>query len=261
MPQSAIRPDAKQLGTPLPDLIAWADLISMRPPASVQRAVRTRFGANPLDWTGHRLETGGGDLNLDYYPVRVTTLPELGGGRIGPDQLLNIVRASLNSIVSPASARFDPYDAAIDGPVWSGTSPLGAVISIQIYAFGANVDDGSVVCSSFRPDRWVFSTLWTPNDFGHPVSGNRAFGYVQNEDGSYTYYTRGADRPTTIMDSAAAQQVFAGADALWISLQEGIVTYVNSNGGVATKEARHSVRYPWPEVSAVYWRPVEDWIK
>jgi hypothetical protein len=230
---------------------------------SVQKAVRKRFGTSVLDWTGHRLESAQGDINLDFYPVRVTKLPELGGGPIKAEQLLRIIRRTINSRVDPQKARFDPYDAAIDGPVWdSDDAALGAVISIKVYPFGLDLEDGSVVVSSFRPDRWIFSTLWTPSDQGHPVSGNRAFGYFLNEDGSYTFYTQGADRTTGLLDfmAAEAKQVFEAADQVWLSLQDGIVDYVKNNQGEAIKEPRQSTRYPWPEVSAVYWRPVEDWI-
>jgi hypothetical protein len=260
MPDSAIRPDAVRIGTPLPDLIAWSNLMSLRPPAAMQRALRTRFGAGLLDWTGHRLESGQGDINLDYYPVRVTKLPVLSGTPIHANQLLNIIRKTISSRVDPARAQFSAYDDAVDGPVWTSDSPFGAVVHIHIPAFGPMFDDGSVVVSAHDTQRWVFSTLWTPRDHGHPVSGNREFGFFQNQDGSYTFYTRGADRTTGALDYAASPMVFAGADALWQSLQDGIVAYVTSNGGEAAKEARLSVRYPWPEVSAIYWRPIEDWI-
>ena len=262
VPQNAGRPMAdKLLGAALPNLSAWSDLISMRPPKAVQQTVRKRFGMNVLDWTGHRLESGQGDINLDFYPVRVTRLPQQGGGST-PSGLLKIIRLWLNNYIDKTVSTFKPYEAPLDDGVWTSDNPLGAVVSIQMLKLGLEVDRGSVVVSSFRPDRWVFSTVWTPNDLGHPVSGNRAFGYFLNEDGSCTFYTRGADRTTGLIDygAAAVGQVFSAADQLWLSLQDGIVNYVKTNGGEATKEPRHSERYPWPEVSTTYWRPVEDWI-
>jgi hypothetical protein len=258
--QSAGRPDASTLDTPFPNLIAWADLISLRPPAPMQKSLRTRFGGSVLDWTGHRLEAGQGAINLDYYPVRVTTLPSFSGVSVTASQLLNIIRKTLNSKVDNNRAQFSAYDATVDEPLWQSDTPLGAVVHIHIPAFGPVFDDGSVVVTAHDANRWVFSTLWTPRDHGHPVSGNREFGFVANTDGSYTFYTRGADRTTGILDNLARDQVFAGADALWTSLQDGITSYINQNGGTAVKESRHSERYPWPEVSAIYWRPVTDWV-
>jgi hypothetical protein len=259
LPVSALKPTATDLGATLPDLSAWADLISFRPPMSVQQAVRARSSVVG-NWYVHRLESAfGGDINLDYYPVRVTTLPWLGGGVISADQLLAIIRKTLTSRVSATLAQFAPYDPAVDGLLWTSNSPLNAVVHIDMFAGGVNVEDGSVVVSSNRPDRWIFSTIWTTDDFGHPVSGNRAFGYVLNEDGSWTFYTRGADRATTVGDLPMI--VFPAAHQLWVSLQDGIVAYVKSTGGEAAKEQPHSARYSWRDAAAVYWRPAEEWLK
>jgi hypothetical protein len=100
-------------------------------------------------------------------------------------------------------------------------------------------------------------------DWGHPVSGNRAFGYFTNDDGSYTFYTQGADRATAIVDHIGSFIAFNAADALWQSFQNEIVSFVTdpSRGGSAAKEQRHWERYSWPDVSGLYWSPMEDWEK
>lgn len=259
LPATASKPTALSVGPSLPPLPEWADLISFRPPRAVQEAVRARSGI--FAWDFHRLESAVGDISLDYYPVRVTVLPSLAGSRLAPAQLLSIVRKALNSVINTAISEFLPYDEAVDGPVWLSESPLNAVLHIGIKLEGIEPEAGSVACTSFRPDRWIFSTLWTPRDLRHPVSGNRAFGFVANEDGTHTFYTRGADRTTGPDDWALSHVIFSGADKLWTSFQDGLVAYVKAKGGEAHKEPKHAERYNWPEAARRYWSPAEDWLR
>ncbi|MEQ6117958.1 hypothetical protein [Reichenbachiella sp. MALMAid0571] len=106
--------------------------------------------------------------------------------------------------------------------------------------------DGSVICSDYDNDHWVFTTIEVPYwlaqgyDGEHPVSGNREFGYNVNFDGSYTFYTRGEDRITGFIDSIVAEGIiqlngdpFENPDALWNSFKLGIYNFVQSNSGVS----------------------------
>lgn len=103
-------------------------------------------------------------------------------------------------------------------------------------------------------------------DGQHPVSGNREFGYTQNTDGSYTFYTRGVDRITDPVDAAIAENLmdaFANPDALWTSYKQGIYDFVQSNGGQATvpKTTDNKIYRPdWEKVKAVLngSRPISD---
>ena len=61
--------------------------------------------------------------------------------------------------------------------------------------------DGSVVTSSYGSNQWTFTTVWTPADFYHPVSGHRTFGVVDNGNGYATFYTRGVDRISTRLNT------------------------------------------------------------
>jgi hypothetical protein len=140
---------------------------------------------------------------------------------------------------------------------------LGTVVHIKLKtAWGyANPDDGSVVVSDASAADWVFSTCWTESDLGHPVSGNRKFGYSGSEGGPLTFYTRGADRTTKTIDQALANQVvFPQAERLWLSLQRGIANFVNTHGGTATVLSPTSERHDWPAVAALYWHPTTPWI-
>ncbi len=241
----------------LPNLSAWQDLISFRPPLSVQRSLVRSYAP---DWSVHRIEDARGDINLDFYPVRVNRLPIVSGRRLTAEQLLGTLRLNIDRFIDTRYASFRPYNAAANRR-WRSSSPLGSVIHIDMRTAGGyvNPDDGSVVCSRFAPDHWVFSTIWTPADFGHPVSGNRQFGFLR-QDGEYIFYTRGADRTTGRLDSAMSGTVFGKADALWRSLQRGLANFVNSNGGTAVWTSRVSRRHNWSAVKRRYWRPSVRWI-
>jgi hypothetical protein len=254
-PETADKPTPAEIASALPDLRAWADLLSFRPSLAIQTALRAR---SAIDWYVHPIERAWGQVNLDYYPVTVTALPATHGD---PADLLAHVRRFLDpEFIDTGTARFSPYDGALDGPVWLSSAPVGAVIHIDMYAGGVNVDDGSVVVGEADTHHWRFSTVWTTGDFGHPVSGNREFGYLANADGSFTFYTRGADRTTAALDAIAAAAVFGGADALWSSFQQKLVAYVAANGGAATVGAKTWARHPWPAVSARYLSPSEQWL-
>ncbi|MEM9173054.1 MAG: S8 family serine peptidase, partial [Pseudomonadota bacterium] len=78
------------------NLSAWQDLISFRPSPSIQSMLRHRFRP---DAYVHRLEAARGDLSADYYPVRVTHMPIIGGRRISAAELLRIVRLDINRFI------------------------------------------------------------------------------------------------------------------------------------------------------------------
>jgi hypothetical protein len=254
-----------------PGLQDWQRLISFRPDTLLQLSVNARFQTFGLPARIiHEIEVANGDINLDYYPIRITALPIFGGQTMQAAALLEFIRRNINSFVDtrPEGANFVPYDSLIDGNLWSpqfglGSSP-GAVLSIDIYSsvqgVSVNVDDGSVLLSESTQDHWIFSTLWTPNDLGHPVSGNREFGFKIASAGEFIFYTRGADRLTSLLDTLAADAAFNGADKLWRSFQRRIADFVNANGGIASIEPRLWDRYDWSTVKTQYFNPTVQWI-
>ncbi len=232
-------------------------MISFRPPTVVQLGVAARG----FHWHVHHIEDAKGEnINLDYYPVVVSQLPTTVAS---PEDLLTFIRQNLNTVVDTNVSEFSPYDALVDTPLWLSGNPLGAVIHIDMNTLWGyfNPDDGSVVTAETAPDHWIFSTIWTLGDLSHPVSGNRQFGFTRQGDGSFVFYTRGADRATGRIDKALAEKVvFAKAHELWLSLQQGIANYVNSNGGAALVNPPTSCRYDWGAVSAQYHQPTVSWI-
>jgi hypothetical protein len=256
--------------TPVPPnngLQEWKRLISFRPPPLIQSGVNARFPKlGSSQRVIHAIESGRGPLNLDCYPVRVSAMPASGDQTMQPQELLEFIRKNINNFVDqhPDGCKFAPYEPLIDTGLWDPPFlPLpfaGAVISIDMISNHINVDDGSVVLSEVDANHWVFSTLWTPNDLGHPVSGNREFGFVPAHAGEFEFYTRGADRVTSWVDEMAAETVFTSADKLWRSFQRRVADFVNSNGGQASIPQRTWNRYDWSAiVQAGYHEPTGYW--
>ncbi|MEV7244443.1 peptidoglycan-binding domain-containing protein [Streptomyces sp. NPDC093248] len=264
-PQPAPAPPPQPVPAP-PALQAWERLISFRPSGPLQAGLNARFSLFGPSRVVHAIEDAKGPVSLDYYPVRVEALPTDGSSTMTAEQLLEFVRRNLNDFVdgSPDGCNFQPYDPNIDTAAWLPpflpTAFTGAVVSIDMFSSGVNVDDGSVVLSDNGPDHWVFSTLWTPDDGGHPVSGNREFGFTPGLAGEFVFYTRGADRTTSFIDSAAAATVFGAAHQLWLSFQRRLAGFVNGNGGRAIVESPDVNRYDWPTVQSTYHHPSTPWL-
>ncbi|RAV27389.1 hypothetical protein, partial [Sinomicrobium soli] len=189
-------------------------------------------------------------VNMDYFPVTVNELPVVNGQRQTPEQFLNHIRTNINSFVDTEYSEFEPYQwPGLDEiTLWNSSNPLGAVIGIDI----KGPDNGSVIVSDYDTDKWTFSTIFDPKYGEHPVSGNRDFGYTQNDDGSYTFYTRGVDRLTSWDGEWARKNLdnfpFNQADALWTSFQNKINNYVNQHEGNASVANQQIHRPDWQQV-------------
>jgi N-acetylmuramoyl-L-alanine amidase/outer membrane protein OmpA-like peptidoglycan-associated protein len=242
---------------PPPALNAWSKLINFRPPTSVQKTLHAR--GTLKGWHMHHIEDAHGPINLDYYPVKVTTLPTVKGRLISAETLLDHVRRNLTDFGNKKIGEFDPINQN-DHDKFYSDDPIGAILTIKMKLGGKlGAEDGSVIVSEYSPQHWIFSTAWTSEDFDHPVSGNREFGFKEQEGGGYIFYTRGVDRATGLLDAAMSDGVFNTAHALWSSLQEGIADFVNDNGGAATVENPSSRRYDWDEVQKLYFKPATTW--
>ncbi|MDG4798155.1 peptidoglycan-binding domain-containing protein [Micromonospora sp. WMMD1082] len=250
-----------------PALQAWERLISFRPAGPMQAALNARFGLFSASRVVHAIEDAKGPVNLDFYPVRVSAMPTEGGSTMTAEKLLEFVRRNFNNFVDgpPNGCVFQPYEPLVDTAAWLPpllpTAFPGAVLSIDMFSSGVNVDDGAVVAAEVAADHWVFSTLWTPDDGGHPVSGNREFGYTAASAGEFVFYARGADRTTAALDSAMSTTVFGAAHQLWLSFQRRLAAFVNGNGGLATIESPTSDRYDWPTVRSAHHHPTTAWVR
>lgn len=198
-------------------------------------------------------------VNMDYFPVTVTELPIINGVRQTPGQFLEYIRKNINSFVDTDYAEFEPYQwyGVDETALWNSSNPLGAVVGIDMGEFLWVFDDnGSVIVSEYSSTGWTFSTIFDPKYGQHPVSGHRDFGFIENANGSYTFYTRGVDRLTsgdiTFMQSEFGVP-FAQADGLWTSFQNMINTFVNQKGGNSSVGT--------PDIHRPDWQMVKDVIE
>ena len=179
----------------------------------------------------------GGTVNCDYFSVHISSLPP----GVTPDSLVEYFRKNMNVFTSP-NALFSPYTDGSFSDSAKFYSPyeqsVGALIHIQM------PDNGTVIESnyyrSFTSDpqkyRFVVSTMTSPLDNNHPVSGNREFGIFGNASTGYTFYTMAVDRTSDWIFTLINQigVVFRGADSLWILMQKNMTNYINSHSGIAT---------------------------
>ena len=222
----------------------WADLISFKVPQTIVTDLQAR-SMQVQDY-----ESAIGDLNLDWYAIKIAKMPTVGGNVLDPAGLLRYVRANLNSFVDTFYSEFTPYDTN-DSTKWLSSNPTGAVMKIDI----AGPDNAAVVVSLSDANHWIFSTVETPDTGRHPVSGHREFGVRQGQDGAWYIYTKGADRtsdtPETMFDFVS----YSAADRLWLSFQNKIESFVNAQGGAATVVPRFSDRFKWKVVKILLTPP------
>jgi hypothetical protein len=235
----------------------WQDLISLRPPVSVQQKIlKKKWGA---DWFFHRIEKGVGPVNLDYYPVQVSRLPP---NFASADLFLRHIRLNINDFIDTRLTKFSAYNKD-ENKLWLSNNPLGAILHLNFYVrlvgVSANVDEGAVVVSDYKPNYWRVSTIWTAMEGGHPISGNREWGYCSTQGGGYIFYTKAADRLTRTWALPAKDMAYAAQHRLWVSFQQGILNYVNRNGGQAQVLTPTANRYDWNQVAGQY-HPTVNWI-
>ncbi len=221
----------------------WSELASFVPPQNILDIIEDMG-------EGWRLQdfltpTAAPSLNLDYFSVTISDLPlnPETGIKFEANEFFDFFRKNINSFVDTQASEFNP----IEEQLWLSDNPLGAIISIDI----EGPDNGSVICSQYEECCWIFSTVKAPflpdYDGYHPVSGNRQFGYNLNANGQMELYTRGTDRffspespPFTsakgygdLLGYILEKVAFPAADGLWISMQEGVKSFVVSNGGTS----------------------------
>jgi hypothetical protein len=117
--------------------------------------------------------------NKDELYIRfkiIETLPNKPGTNIKytPKKLFDYFRLHINDFAEKFTPVVDINLGVNDIALWNSPNPLGALISIDIPVLGDTVhDDGTVICSGVSSNAWVFTTIRSPWDHAHPVSGNR----------------------------------------------------------------------------------------
>jgi hypothetical protein len=221
------------------------------------------------DWDIQYIEDASSPIvNMDYFPVTISTLPKdpVTGNQFTPEGFFNHVRKNLNTFFEGNDTEFGPYNST-EATIWNSTNYLGGIMRFDIDVTGPFTQDGSVICSYQNGNVWRFSTIESPRDWSHPVSGTREFGLTANSDGTYTFYTRGVDRVAESTDDFIGglpliQSAYDGGDALWTQFQTNLQTFINkpANGGLAQKQTPVISRPDWEKVKAVLRgeKPISD---
>jgi hypothetical protein len=206
------------------------------------------------------------NVNCDFFPVKINQLPKNSlGVQMSPLEFLEYFRKNLNTF-STSQAVFSPYNAngLNDSIQWNKDYSLsvGAIVHI------AMTIDGSVILTdyslynspTYSTNSFIFSTLVTPFDGYHPVSGNRKFGIYTDSTGGFVFYTMGVDRISRaqydfgsfVSDVLTGSSGFDRADELWTGMQNNLIQFINDNEGSANNYTRpnYITRPNWFSIQA-----------
>jgi hypothetical protein len=271
----------------------WSKLEKLAPNVHEEGVVRVQA-----------ITDGMGPINLDFYSITFRKHPT----KSLSDEFFDIRQHFSNfahregtAFEDEASTYFLPYRAssaeddrvrAHNKSVWESKNPMGAVMSFVLdnhtpaLALAATLrgvkivlEQGDVVVTCVdplnAPTQFIFTTVFTVKDEYHPVNGNRGFGIRDNGDGTWTFYTMGADRETKVGSSGGVDvpyfgnsvlksklanfaidrgippgpdAVFVAGDKFWRDFFSNLVEYLNRNGMRVDPSSfvRNSQRYPYP---------------
>lgn len=243
----------------------WSDLLNMKHEQAIYDVLNDVDGVAFIQDIS---EAKGLDVNLDYFSVNIDRLPN----NISPAEFLTTFRTNINSFINGELSNFVPFDPER----WVTDNFRAEIVHIDMGdthawydgMFGGmidgflvdgnpwyNPDDGSVIVTLQEENRWVFTTIYiesdSENDYYHPVSGNREFGINANPDGSFTFYTAGVDRTTTVVDATTndvINVVFSKADELWNSMLVETENFIDRETGdedSATRNVPVTLRPSW----------------
>ncbi|UKB82213.1 hypothetical protein LF887_14495 [Chryseobacterium sp. MEBOG06] len=250
---------------PCSQLPKWKDVATHQVPQSVKTKMQNiKNQTNYYDnWALTDLDNGlGVKLNMDLFPVKITSLPNKPGTNVkyNPVEFFDFFRKNINLFAEKFNPTVDNYYGINDTALWFSNNPLGALIHIDI-----TPDDGTVVCSGYWTNSWMFTTVKAPKSWSydgiHPVAGNRLFSYYTDPNDNTMYiYTRGVDRVSynysdnsTILNSIIQSLAFLGADNLWKGMQAKLSTFIVNNGGYADKVT--------PEIYRPNYNKIKNYIK
>lgn len=247
------------------DISNWNDLLAFDVPQNcLDRLTNEGLGNQPLEFGNANT------VNLDYYSITFNNLPNRPDGTPFStiEEFFNYFRTHINDFIDLEISVFDYYTNSgnNDESLWLSNNPITTLFSIDIPILGPIADDGMVICSSNPGCCWVFSTVKTPgnyftntngNDGTHPVSGNRLFGFKENINGSFSIYTKGADRARynaiVGLFPVSGDAAYNGGADLWESLIDGLNDFVlpqNNGGNIILDKNSTGQRPKWDKIEA-----------
>lgn len=203
----------------------------------------------------------GKSLNMDLFSVKISNLPNKPGTnqKFTPKEFFDYFRLNLNNFAETFTPVVDADLGVNDTALWNSANPLNALISIYIPVIVGH-NNGTVICSGVTTNTWVFTTITSPWDSEHPVSGNRFFSYYMNPNDNAMYiYTRGLDRVNLQIFNKFSPDnnpAFNGADELWSGMQAKIKKFVKDNGG-----GENGATIMSPEIYRPDWAKVKDYFR
>ncbi len=227
----------------------WAYLLVFKVPDDIVSRLKAR---NMQIQYAHN-ESYSNDLNVDFYRLRIDKFPTLNGVTLNSQSLIKYIRLNINSLVDTTYCDWQPYNLTIDKPIWNSDNPVGAVLRQDI----KGPDNACVVVSLSKPSGWRFTTVTTPDTGRHPVSGHREFFIGKDSVTGATYFIiKGLDMMSTGVAGLglpfAGSWGFGQGDALWKSMREKVIRFINSNGGIAKTDITYSERVEWRHVYHSY---------
>jgi hypothetical protein len=221
----------------LPDLAEWHGVLNHHPVAQGLQALAAADGAR---------------INLDCYSVEIVRPPLAPDGHpMSPAEMLDAVRADFNGMLERGGV-VGTFNSGFEQniPLVPDTPLDGPYIHIGISA----ADDGTVALTENTTQHFRLSTVFTSRDFEHPVTGSREFGFETGPVEHSRIYTRGADRPTGLIDDLLDHVIFAGGDHIWRGWQGGFAAWVHQHGGEAIVLSPTIHRVAWSDVDTFLFR-------
>jgi len=231
----------------------------------------------------HLAYAQGDVVNCDFFPLKITQLPfkPFSNNRHTPAEFLEYFRLSINNFISPhVGVKFDCEfkDAIVGNTLFTDcakfNSPyqqsIGSLWHLGITAIpGTSItDDGTIVISDYNIQSFAdghidhyftVSTIATPYDNEHPVSGNRRFGIYSTPEKpyEYTFYTMGVDRPSDVLGNQIWRTVLEGGDKLWTNVMGNMANTLNNpvSGGAASYYSQKNY------IARPYWDSVEKYLR
>lgn len=181
----------------------------------------------------------GSETNFDYYST-VLTLP----ANMSMEQVFDRIRSNFASFKKGAEAT-EKFEASKSSEqlLFNSENPNTSIMRFVVNpGFPINLitkEGMAVITSNYQKDEnsmsWVFSPVYSDQngDYGHPLWGNRQFGITNNKNGTYTFFTRGIDKPYGYIDAKLQDKIFEGANQLWPNVIGNVSDYVRRIGGTA----------------------------
>lgn len=181
-----------------------------------------------------KLRDGIGEkFNLDYFALTFSAPP----GKTVPEFFLEMRQAFPLFAGETGKYAFHPYgfkaldpkdpDRIENGKKWAQVDHDGALMTFLLFGltisitplsgpeekkFGRRYGDVQSICSS--PTDFIFATVETETAL-HPVSGIRGFGLKDNGDGTWTFYSKAADRRSDVWSNKPIASTGFGFDVFY----------------------------------------------